>query len=239
MRKLLLTGAFLAFAVTAGLTQDCKVLLTQISMNYTGDCKSGKAEGKGKAVGQDTYDGEFKSGYPDGLGTYTWKEGSWFNGSWKKGQKDGQGEMHYKRENAPDSILKGFWKKDIYQGQYEKPYRIISQSGKISTLKITRNPGYKDMDIAITITNTTGGQSTVVESGTKSIDLPKLKMGDIDVQRGNFTTRTSIDNTARETKTMLRGVEFPFRATFRIDDQMFEVEFFEAGNYTVTCNILI
>jgi len=33
-----------------------------IKGTYTGDCKKGKASGKGKAIGTDTYKGDFKTG---------------------------------------------------------------------------------------------------------------------------------------------------------------------------------
>lgn len=238
MRNLVLTGALLVFAATAGSAQDCKVSVQNLSGSYTGECKGGKAEGKGKAVGIDTYDGEFKSGYPEGTGKYSWKEGSWFTGTWKKGLREGEGEMHYKTNEGKDSTVIGFWKKDIYQGRYEKPYKIISQSTKISALKVNRTAGSKNNEINITVTNTTGGMSVVTGNGTSSTDLPKLKLGDIDISKGNFTQRTNIDNSAKETRTTLKGVEYPFKATFRVEDHMFEIEFFEAGTYSVDVAIL-
>ena len=38
----------------------CEVLLNDIKGTYDGNCKKGKADGFGKAVGTDTYEGEFK-----------------------------------------------------------------------------------------------------------------------------------------------------------------------------------
>ena len=70
------------------------MLADSLKGTYEGDCKNGKADGKGKATGTDSYDGEFKNGLPDGIGKYNWKSGDYYEGEWKKGLKDGKGEMH-------------------------------------------------------------------------------------------------------------------------------------------------
>ena len=44
--------------------------MKEIQGTYEGDCKDGKASGKGNAIGEDTYEGNFKNGYPDGTGKY-------------------------------------------------------------------------------------------------------------------------------------------------------------------------
>jgi hypothetical protein len=245
MRNLFLTGALLAFAAT-GFSQDCKVSVSNLSLSYTGDCKGGKAEGQGKAVGIDKYDGEFKSGYPEGTGTYTWKEGSWFTGAWKKGLREGQGEMHYKTNEGKDSTITGFWKKDIYQGRFEKPFKVLNQTGRVSSVKVSKNAGNKSMEIAFTVSSTTSGtnqmvgttQTTSDKATADFKDAPKLNLTEIDMSKGNYSTKTSVSNSAKEAKTVLRGVEFPFKAIFRVNEHSFEIEFFEEGNYSVDVNIL-
>ncbi len=117
---------------------DCTVLLPKISENYEGDCKRGKAHGVGKAVGEDSYEGEFKKGLPEGNGTYTWSNGDVYQGNWKDGLKEGEGKLVIKRETQPDSILVGFWKDDEYIGKYEKPYEVESKSSNINKLVITK-----------------------------------------------------------------------------------------------------
>ena len=59
---------------------DCRVMVDDIAGSYEGDCYKGKAHGVGKAIGKDTYEGEFKKGYPEGKGTYTWINGDYFEG---------------------------------------------------------------------------------------------------------------------------------------------------------------
>lgn len=105
----------------AAFTQDCKVLLKDISESYTGDCKKGLAHGNGKAIGKDTYDGQFRKGYPQGLGTYTWADGQYYTGKWRQGQRNGEGTLYYKTEYG-DTALAGIWDKDEYIGiKVEKP----------------------------------------------------------------------------------------------------------------------
>jgi len=39
----------------------------------------------------DRYDGEFKNGQEDGMGIFTWADGSTYNGFWREGCKEGVG----------------------------------------------------------------------------------------------------------------------------------------------------
>ncbi len=220
--------------------QKCKVFVDALSLNYEGECKSDKANGKGKASGQDTYEGEFKAGYPEGNGKYTWKLGDWFEGVWKKGYREGKGEMHYKTQSGGDSVIAGFWKKDLYIGRFETPYKILSQTSKISTVKVTRNSGYKEHDITINMESTSGGSNNLPgNSGGLLSDALKPKLTSADVQKGNFGSQSDMDNSAKSTKSILKMVEFPFRVSLRISDtHVVEIEFFEEGNYTVDISIL-
>ena len=84
--------AMLFFICPYLFSQDCIVEKDSLKGTYTGDCKKGKASGHGKAIGADTYEGEFNSGWPDGEGTYTWSNGNIYKGSLKKGLKNGRRE---------------------------------------------------------------------------------------------------------------------------------------------------
>ena len=66
--------------------------MKDINQSYTVDCKKGKADGKGLAKGKDIYKGEFKKGYPEGEGIYTFSNGDVFEGEFKKGAKNGPGK---------------------------------------------------------------------------------------------------------------------------------------------------
>ncbi|MBK8494067.1 MAG: hypothetical protein IPL50_02955 [Chitinophagaceae bacterium] len=88
MKKLIFL-LFLTFTIKtlSAQTPTCTVLLDSLKGTYEGECKNGKANGKGKAVGINTYDGEFKNGYPEGKGKYTWSNGDYYYGGWKKDRK--------------------------------------------------------------------------------------------------------------------------------------------------------
>lgn len=87
MKKLFFFCGFLLLGTAFTYAQDCKVLLKPINKSYTGDCKKGKAEGKGTAKGIDNYVGDFKKGLPNGEGTYVWANGDTFTGIFSKGKK--------------------------------------------------------------------------------------------------------------------------------------------------------
>ncbi len=65
--------------------QTCSVADPKLQGHYQGDCQNGKAQGLGKAIGKDMYEGEFVQGLPHGKGTYTWADGERFVGSFDKG----------------------------------------------------------------------------------------------------------------------------------------------------------
>lgn len=113
---------------------DCKVIIPAISGTYSGGCKNGLAHGKGVAQGTDRYEGQFIKGMPDGKGIYKWSNGTYFEGQWKNGMKEGFGKMVY-----PDSVVTGYWKSDKYQGKkLIPPFTIISSRG-VSRSTITKS----------------------------------------------------------------------------------------------------
>ena len=113
MRNKLLFSYILTLLLLANAkAQDCIVAMDSLKGKYEGVCKKGKAEGMGKAMGTDMYEGEFKAGLPDGNGKYTWKNGNWYEGQWYRGKREGNGKMLYKFADR-DSLVNGYWKKDI------------------------------------------------------------------------------------------------------------------------------
>jgi len=106
----------------------CKVLKPEIAGNYLGKCKNGLAHGKGKAVGKDTYEGQFNKGLPDGKGTYTWSTGEVYKGEWKDGFQEGEGQYKFKK-NGNDTTISGIWIKDVYTGPRPVKPRIKNSLG--------------------------------------------------------------------------------------------------------------
>lgn len=113
---------------------DCKVIKADISGSYSGGCKNGLAHGKGIAQGTDRYEGQFIKGMPDGRGTYRWAEGTYYEGQWKNGLREGMGKMVYR-----DSVVTGYWKDDKYLGEKLIPPFKITNSRSVSRSTISKS----------------------------------------------------------------------------------------------------
>jgi hypothetical protein len=140
MRKRL----FLIIILIAGINayaqeSNCRVLYPEISGTYSGGCKKGLAHGKGIAQGIDRYEGHFSKGNPNGIGTYTKADGTYYEGQWKRGVKEGKGKMVYK-----DSIVEGYWKDDKYIGEKLIPPYSIKSSMSVARSSIKKTSGTMD-----------------------------------------------------------------------------------------------
>lgn len=222
-----LTFLLLLFAIISHAQENkCQVELPALRGTYEGECKDNKANGKGKATGEDVYDGNFKNGLPDGKGKYTWKSGNWYEGNFKEGLMDGAGTIHYITPTNKDSAVEGFWKQGVYAKRYEKPYKIYNKTYMVANATVTADKNRAESnEIIITVESVSGG----------SLDLhgeiPKPELVGIDVRRGSFSQRNDVTNTGKRNIYYLRDVIFPFRANFRIDSEEVEVEFFEASSW--------
>ena len=116
----------------------CKVLKASIALEYNGDCKKGFAHGKGEAIGIDNYKGEFKKGLPHGEGIYEWSTGEMYEGDWRNGMRDGVGTYYFFIQSGKDTLQKGKWVKDKYFGVLpEDQYKIV-RSTSISRTSFRR-----------------------------------------------------------------------------------------------------
>ena len=210
------------------LAQDCKVLDANLTGTYTGECKNGKAEGKGKAVGLHTYEGEFKAGLPEGIGMYTDGLGNSFNGTFKKGKREGQGVANIKTEKGIDSVITGFWKKDNYIGLFEAPYKIISKTYMVNTVSISSEPANNFPIIEISLESVSGG----------SVDLhgeiPKPTLTDVIFQKGSYNTTSSITTQQKKNVYIFQNVMFPATVTLKIGSEEVMIDFNETKNYKVS-----
>ena len=227
---LILSG--ILFISPAIAQESCKVLMASIADHYEGDCKKGKASGKGKAEGTDQYIGEFKDGLPHGKGTYRWKNGDFYEGNWMNGRREGSGGMSYKRNGKADSVVTGFWKKDLYVGLYEKPYIIYSRSIRIIKIDISRNLKEKNNAIIIEVQNTTGG-AVGISSGPQ----PKPELTDLTLEKGNYGLINKSLSGPKSTTRQLSQVDFPFRALFKFGDQEADIEISEPGYWKIFVNM--
>ena len=71
----------------------CIVKAPKLQGKYDGPCVAGLAEGVGRAVGENTYEGAFSAGLPEGLGVYTFANGNRFEGMFANGKPNGKGKM--------------------------------------------------------------------------------------------------------------------------------------------------
>jgi len=211
-------------------TQNCEVDKESLKGSYTGDCKKNKAHGKGKAVGADTYEGDFKNGIPDGQGTYTWSNKNVFVGKYLKGLREGKGIMTIKREGGQDSVIEGFWKKDAYIGKYEKPWIVHSKTGSVREVRVEYNSDPLQR-IKIVITNTTGGEQTTFGVSAS------MKVDNVQVLKGHFERQTSLESHLKSSETTLMEVTFPIRLKLNIGREEVELEFLEPGSYIVNISI--
>jgi hypothetical protein len=113
----------------------CRVLKPEISEKYTGNCKNGLADGKGKAEGTDKYEGKFVKGLPNGTGKYIWSTGEVYEGSWKNGKRDGQGKYTYK-VNGVETVDFGIWKDDVFTRKITPPAYTIIRSTSVTRYSV-------------------------------------------------------------------------------------------------------
>ena len=111
----------------------CKVLKPEISLDYQGECKKGLANGQGEAFGRDHYIGEFKKGWPNGIGLYEWNNGDSYEGEWKKGERHGIGKFTF-TIRAELLVLEGRWVNDEFVGRNNE-YKIEERSNILFSIR--------------------------------------------------------------------------------------------------------
>lgn len=247
MKKLFLLACLSVTIFTArSQNTDCKVLVDSLKGIYEGDCVKGKAAGKGKATGVDTYDGEWKNGLPEGKGKYTWKNGGFYDGEWKKGLKDGKGELHIS-VNGKEIEKHGYWEKDVYKGQNLKPYIIRDASSGTGRVEVAKIEGSGN-SITIEVQSMSGGQNVMLgkveTAGQISDRVPvatttNITMTGITVRAGSYYSKSTNMLTNKEV-TIIRNVIFPFRASFIFgqNSHTVDIEFFDEGDWQVTIPIV-
>ena len=211
--------------------QDCVVEQASVKGTYTGNCKNGRANGHGKAVGKDTYEGQFKSGLPDGTGLYTWSNGNSYEGSFEKGLKQGHGKMTFKATGTTDSIVEGYWKKDFYIGQYEQPYKLLVRTNKVTKVDI-KPADIRENQITIWVSSTRAGGATL--QGT----IPVVDIANLYVKTGGYNRLYKTNSYNTKSETILYDAWFPL--TMQLDlvgGQSVELVINEAGSYFVDISL--
>ena len=224
LRNIILIFLLSAFSNKSFCQEDCDVKLKNIKGIYRGECSDKKANGKGKSIGIDEYEGDFKNGYPEGKGTYVWQNGSYFIGWFIKGNREGEGQMFYESSTGGDSIISGFWKKDKYIGKYSNPYKVLSYSSRINKVDCTLRKGENNIEI-----------TAKHRGGTTSFNTTQLLsyITNINIVNGSYhkTTDISINYASRK---LIQDIAFPFEATIYLSNgESTRLLFNEQGNYEV------
>lgn len=197
--------------------QSCFVAIDSAKGIYTGECKNGKANGKGK---------------------YQWQSGDTYEGSWKNGRFDGYGILTRKQKPDSNEVISGFWRQGIYIGQYEKPYKIEVLTNNISELTLSKSNNAVSQ-INITVKNNSGGASNMDYAV-----IPKTILSNIQILGGQYD-QLQVDTLSRiASRYTLRQVTFPFTALLTFETrgslvpvQLARIEIFETGNWILKASL--
>ena len=175
------------------------------------------------------YVGDQKNGQPDGNGVLTDTSGNVFKGSFKKGKKEGYGELKYKTIFDKDSTLVGYWKKDQYVGFYEYPYKIVSKSYMVSNATISSEPANPSGNIIeVSVESVSGGSATL------SGEMPKPTLTEHIFNKGSFQEMFPRTNQQKRNTYIFQNVIFPIQAVFKFGGEDVTVELNETKNYKIT-----
>ncbi len=90
----------------------CIVRTPGLQGSYSGDCEAGLANGRGRAVGTDRYEGGFRDGQPQGPGAYTFADGRRLEGEFSAGRMNGRGRLVY----PAGDVLEGEFRENLLFG---------------------------------------------------------------------------------------------------------------------------
>jgi hypothetical protein len=189
-------------------------------------CQLNNLNAQTKTQSATTYVGDQKNGQPDGMGVLTDTSGNVFKGNFKKGKKEGYGELTYKTVFDKDSTLVGYWKKDQFVGYYEYPFKVISKSYMVSNASITAEPANPSGNIIeVTVESVSGGSATL------SGEMPKPTLTEYIFNKGSFQEMFPRTNQQKRNVYIFQNVIFPIQAVFRFGAEDVTVDFNEKRNY--------
>lgn len=169
-----------------------------------------------------------------GFATMTDSLGNHFEGNLKKGKKDGYGVLHFKNLKAhdgSDSLISGYWKKDLYIGQYEHPYKLISKTYMVSNVQVSSEPATPpNSTIELSMESVSGGAFNVHG------EIPKPTLTESIFQRGSYQLLLPVTNQQKRNTYIFQNVIFPAHVIFKMGAEEIQLEFNEARNYKVFVN---
>jgi hypothetical protein len=227
---------FILFAYNPVLAQNdvssCKVELYDLQGKYAGECKDGYADGKGEATGNHRYTGSFKKGFPNGKGSYYYSDSVFFTGNFQRGVKEGKGEMHFTRTGLPDSIVKGYWSGDEYQGSRYVTYSFATTQVLASSdiQPLSEN----DNTITIIITTTTGSPDGTIKHSLTGSTGTGLSLQDLAAVDGTFLRKKTSSLSGRAASVTYEIPKFPIKLIGTISNgKTFELDLYKASGWRV------
>lgn len=93
-----MSATLILFLLTSACVRDvihkgCYVADVYLRGQYIGECRDNMAHGRGRAVGEDIYEGDFIQGVLHGHGVYIWYDGDRFVGQFRNGRIHGNGVL--------------------------------------------------------------------------------------------------------------------------------------------------
>jgi hypothetical protein len=229
-------SVYTAFSVCNGLcaqdsTQSCRVEQKSLVGTYTGECKKGLANGKGEATGYDHYTGLFKNGWPDGKGVYYYRDGSYYDGNFQEGIKEGKGEMHFIRAAGPDSVVKGYWSGDEYRGKKYITYHFDGEA-KFDLYEMT--PSSESGNTIVFEISTTSGSPDGTKGNFMGSSGYVLKLDNLVSINGNIIKKISDFSSANKYTATYEADKFPTNLYVMLSDgKSFNLELYKSANWKI------
>lgn len=209
---------------------DCKVMLSDIQEQYTGDCKKGLANGKGTATGINRYIGQFKDGLPDGKGIYYYADSTYFEGSFQEGVREGKGELHLLGVDNSDSIQSGYWSGGKYVGNKYLTY-VSNGLSLFDRFDVTASRRGSDVTFVVSTTSgtfntSTGGSRgsgyTLTISSVTNLQAEPIRLVTTNTTTDKYTATYQIDKFPTVLMVMLSNgrsfqLELNKKASWKID----------------------
>lgn len=121
----------------------CVIYDLKMQDRWDGDCTTGFLNGRGKAVGTRSYEGEFFAGKKHGRGVYFFESGTRYEGEFKDDQMEGQGKLISKGGAVLEGDFRGgrlFGVGKMTKSSGETT-RVILKDGKYVPYEDSASPG--------------------------------------------------------------------------------------------------
>jgi hypothetical protein len=160
----LATMLLVSISTSAQLEPTCTVRDPDLQGTYEGDCVAGFASGKGRAIGKDRYEGNFRDGYATGYGIYTRPSGQRAEGEFVDGKLNGRAKIYM----SNGDILEG----QFSDGRLSGIGKIARKSGGVLDVELRDG---KLVRTTAGTTTTSGSMPPQTSQGTNGENSSNIK----------------------------------------------------------------